>query len=63
MPQLIERIAKLERQYNDEIAFSKFLKLHGDSYTEEEFITFLRRRYELINLREHPDYLKHRYKN
>ena len=63
MPQIIEQIAKFEAKYGDEVVLSNFLKRHGTSYTQEELINFLKRRYEIINLRESPGYSKPRYDN
>ena len=63
MPHIIEQIAKFEAKYGDEVILRNFLKRYGTAYTQEDLINFLRRRYEIINLRESPDYLKPRYDN
>lgn len=57
MPKLVEKIAKFlaEYDYDDEVSFSKFLKRHGGSYTQEEFLIFLKRRYEVIYRLESPN--------
>lgn len=63
MPELIKRIVTFEREYDEEVVFSKFLKRYGTSYSQEDFIKFLRLRYELINLYESPAYYKQRSEN
>ena len=52
--QLISQI-ELEYDYDEDIVFSKFVKKHGENYTREEFLKFLRRRYEVINKYNNPD--------
>ena len=54
---LITLIARIETEYKyeEEIVFSKFLKKHGEDYSSEEFINFLRKRYEIINRYHLPD--------
>lgn len=48
---LIRTISNIEREYDYEenIVFGKFVEEHGEGYSKEEFIKFLRRRYEIIN--------------
>ena len=57
MKNLIERIADFEKEYEyeEEVVFSKFLKSHGENYTREEFLDFLKKRYEVINRFNDPD--------
>jgi len=57
MKDIIEQIADFEREYEyeDEVVFSKFLKRHGEEYTREDFLKFLKKRYEVINRFNNPD--------
>ena len=57
MKDLIQQIADLENEYDDEanVIFSKFLKRYGENYTQDEFLEFLRMRYEAINKSDGPD--------
>ena len=54
---LIRLVAKIEEEYDydEEVALSKFLKKHGDNYSQEEFINFLKKRYKIINETQDPD--------
>ena len=54
---LIKLIAEIETEYEyeEEIVFSKFLKKHGEKYTPEQFLEFLKKRYEVINKYHAPD--------
>ena len=52
--QLISQI-ELEYDYDEDIVFSKFVKKHGENYSREEFLKFLRRRYAVINKFHNPD--------
>jgi hypothetical protein len=63
MPNLVEQIAKFESEYDEEVSFSKFLKRHGGTYTQDDFVKFLRARYKRINRLDHPDNLKPRYRD
>ena len=57
MKELIDQIAKfeIEYEYEEEVVFSKFLKRNGENYSQEQFLEFLRKRYELINRFNGPD--------
>ncbi len=57
MKDLIEQITDFEKEYKyeEEVVFSKFLKRHGEDYTREEFLKFLKKRYEVINKFNDPD--------
>lgn len=57
MKDIIQQIADLEREYDyeEEVVFSKFLKRHGEEYSREEFLKFLKKRYEVINKYNDPD--------
>lgn len=57
MKDLIKRITDFETEYEyeDEVVFSKFLKRHKGDYSQEDFIKFLRKRYEVINKVNDPD--------
>ena len=57
MKDIIQQIADLEREYDyeEEVVFSKFLKRHGEEYTREDFLKFLKKRYEVINKYNDPD--------
>lgn len=48
---IISLLAKMEDDYNydDDIVFSKFVKKYGEDYSENDFLKFLKRRYEVIN--------------
>lgn len=54
---LIEAITKLEEDYeiDAKVMFSKFLKKYGDNYTQEQFLEFLKKRYETMNKYDSPD--------
>ena len=54
---LIRMIAKMEEEYDydEDIVLSKFIKKHGENYSKEDFIKFLKRRYEVINKFNDPD--------
>jgi len=57
MKDIIQQIADLEREYDyeEEVVFSKFLKRHGEEYSREDFLKFLKKRYEVINKYNDPD--------
>jgi hypothetical protein len=61
MPNLVEKIVKFESAYDEEVSLSKFIKRHGGTYTQDDFLEFLRIRYERINMLDHPDNHKTRY--
>ena len=48
---IISLLAKMEDDYNydDDIVFSKFVKKYSEDYSENDFLKFLKRRYEVIN--------------
>lgn len=56
MGKLADEITAMEAKnpYDRELIFSKFLKEHGENYSQEDFILFLRKRYEAINLISAP---------
>lgn len=49
-----------EHDYDEDIILSKFIKKHGEEYSQEEFIKFLKKRYRVINKFHDPD--DYRYK-
>jgi len=55
--ELIQQIADMEAEYEyeEEVVMSKFLKKHGHEYSQEEFLKFLKKRYEVINKFNGPD--------
>ena len=61
---LVKLISEIETEYeyDEEIVFSKFVKKYGENYTREQFLEFLKKRYEIINKFMHlnnlpsPDY-------
>ena len=52
---LIDQIAEIETEYDSEIVFSKFVKKYGENYSREDFVKFLKERYETINKFNSPD--------
>lgn len=56
MRDLIEHVEAWEiaHRYDADAIFSKFLKKHGDTYTQEELLRFLKARYEAINKADGP---------
>lgn len=55
--ELINRISQIEAdyEYDRDLLFSKFVKQHGENYSKEEFLKFLRRRYQVINKSHYSD--------
>lgn len=58
MKQLIDEMEEWEiaNKYDRDKEISKFLKKHGEDYTQEELIKFLRERYQYINKINGPDH-------
>ena len=50
-------IAQIEQEYDydEDIVLSKFIKKHGQDYSQEDFLKFLKKRYEIINKFHDPD--------
>ena len=54
----IDHISHLESENDAEVSLSKFMKRHGTDYSQQEFIDFLKKRYEAINRFNSPNYKK-----
>ena len=54
---IVKLISDIETKvlYEEEITFSKFFKKYGENYSREDFIKFLKRRYQIINKYNVPD--------
>ena len=50
-------LAEIEKEYNieAEVEVRKFLDKYGENYTQEQFLEFLKNKYEIINRANAPE--------